>query len=55
MRENSQTVDDKWLGTVMKSGTTSDKLAAITLSVQENPYFRIGKHFQILFILTQYR
>jgi hypothetical protein len=36
--------DDKWLGKVVKAGTISDKLAAMTLMIQENPILKIGKY-----------
>ena len=29
--------DDRWISTVLKSGTTSDRVAAMTIRVQEGP------------------
>eukprot|EP00743_Colponemidia_sp_Colp-15_P004908 GILK01005290.1.p1 GENE.GILK01005290.1~~GILK01005290.1.p1 ORF type:complete len:894 (-),score=206.64 GILK01005290.1:141-2822(-) len=39
-RAHSST-DDKWLSTVIKSGTVSDKVAAYTMLVQSNPVYNL--------------
>jgi ribosome biogenesis protein MAK21 len=39
--------EEAWMKTVMKSGTVTDKLAAITLLIQAAPLFRI-KHVDTL-------
>ena len=37
MKENDRSSDAKWLRTVLKSGTLSDKVAALTMLTQESP------------------
>ena len=36
-RERSKDSDARWLDTARKSGTTSDKIAAMTVVLQEDP------------------
>ena len=40
--------DAKWMQTVLRSGTTSDKVAAMTLLVQESPMHNIGSLQKLL-------
>jgi len=41
-RENRETGDDRYMRQVLKSGTLSDKVAAMTLLVQESPVHRFA-------------
>eukprot|EP00002_Diphylleia_rotans_P025457 TRINITY_DN5035_c0_g1_i2.p1 TRINITY_DN5035_c0_g1~~TRINITY_DN5035_c0_g1_i2.p1 ORF type:complete len:817 (-),score=192.36 TRINITY_DN5035_c0_g1_i2:57-2507(-) len=40
--------DSRWIQTVLKSGTTSDKLGALTLLIQENPFCNMRALDQLL-------
>src|SRR3954466_5352146 len=37
----SRNSDEQWMRTVLRSGTTSDKLSAMTLLVQQAPFYRL--------------
>ncbi|CAN0202228.1 unnamed protein product, partial [Phaeothamnion confervicola] len=41
-RARKQTGDDKWLAQVLRAGTLSDRVAALTLQVQESPPHRLA-------------
>ncbi|WAR19175.1 CEBPZ-like protein [Mya arenaria] len=51
-RENSKRSDVQWMKTVLMSGTLADKIAALTVLLQETPLHNIG-HLDTLFTMAR--
>ena len=47
-RASGETGDDRYMAQVLKSGTLADKVAALTLMLQESPVHRLGALDQLL-------
>lgn len=47
LAKNGIASDSKWLNSVINSGTWSDKIAALTLRIQESPFHNL-EHFDLL-------
>ncbi len=41
-QDNKKSSDARWMRTVLSSGTASDKLAALTLMIQESPIHTVS-------------